>query len=461
MKVLLVSTYEMGHQPLGLAAAAAVLRARDHDVECLDLAVDPPEARVFQQADLIGISVPMHTAARLGIELARGIRRLNPRTHIVFYGLYATPLYERLMGSGLADSVIGGEYEIGLLALADRLAGGSLDQRVLPRGVGPLPLFDRQLYPVPDRRGLPGLDSYAHLRVDGELRLTGYVEASRGCAHSCTHCPLTPVYGGRLRLVQAETVLADIEQLIAAGARHITFGDPDWLNAVPHSLAIVKELHQRHSAVTFDATIKVEHLLEQSRLLPRLAELGCLFVTSAFESTDDGILRLLEKGHTRADLERALSAVGSAGIALRPTWVAFTPWTTAESFLDLLAFVEDNGLVNNVQPVQYALKLLLPPGSPLSDVIAGHGRLKPFDEAGLTFNWTNPDPRLEALQRELASVVEADAAPGGDGNATPYEVTFAKVKRAALKALAGIDAPASVAPQPLKQLPGLTEAWFC
>jgi radical SAM superfamily enzyme YgiQ (UPF0313 family) len=461
MKILLVSTYEMGHQPLGLAAAAAVLRAGDHDVECFDMAVDPPEARVFQQADLIGISVPMHTAARLGIELARGIRRLNPRTHIVFYGLYATPLYERLTRSGLADSVIGGEYEIGLLALANRLVGGSLDRRVLPRGVGPLPIFDRQLYPVPDRRGLPGLDSYAHLRVDGELRLAGYVEASRGCAHSCTHCPLTPVYGGRLRLVQAETVLADIEQLIAAGARHITFGDPDWLNAVPHSLAVVKELHQRHPAVTFDATIKVEHLLEQSRLLPRLAELGCLFITSAFESTDDAVLRLLEKGHTRADLERALSAVGSAGIALRPTWVAFTPWTTAESFLDLLAFVEDNGLVNNVQPVQYALKLLLPPGSPLIDVIAGHGRLEPFDEARLTFNWTNPDPRLEALQRELARVVEADAAPGADGTATLYEVTFAKVKRAALKALAGIDAPASVAPQPLKPVPGLTEAWFC
>ena len=461
MKILLVSTYEMGHQPLGLAAAAAVLRAGDHDVECFDMAVDPPEARVFQQADLIGISVPMHTAARLGIELARGIRRLNPRTHIVFYGLYATPLYERLTGSGLADSVIGGEYEIGLLALANRLVGGSLDRRVLPRGVGPLPIFDRQLYPVPDRRGLPGLDSYAHLRVDGELRIAGYVEASRGCAHSCTHCPLTPVYGGRLRLVQAETVLADIEQLIAAGARHITFGDPDWLNAVPHSLAVVKELHQRHPAVTFDATIKVEHLLEQSRLLPGLAELGCLFVTSAFESTDDAVLRLLEKGHTRADLERALSAVGSAGIALRPTWVAFTPWTTAESFLDLLGFVEDNGLVNNVQPVQYALKLLLPPGSPLIDVIAGHGRLEPFDEAGLTFNWTNPDPRLEALQRELARVVEADAAPGADGKAIPYEVTFAKVKRAALKALAGIDGPARVAPQPLKQVPGLTEAWFC
>ena len=461
LRILLVSTYEMGHQPLGLAAAAACLRADGHDVECLDAAVNPPEAWNLQNADMVGISVPMHTAARLGIELAGGVRRINPGAHIAFYGLYATPLFDRLTESSLADSVIGGEYEIGLSALASRLATGESESSVLARGVGRLPVFDRQSYLLPDRAGLPSLENYSHVRIDGELRLAGYVEASRGCAHTCTHCPLTPVYGGRLRLVQRETVLDDIDQLVELGARHITFGDPDWLNAVPNSLAIAEELHRRHASVTFDVTIKVEHLLSKASLLPHLADLGCIFITSAFESTDDEVLRLLEKGHTRRDLTAAIGAAAAAGIALRPTWMAFTPWTTAEGFLDILSFIETSGLVNNVQPVQYALSLLLPPGSPLVEVIDRQGLLQPFDEKGLTFGWNNPDPRLEPLRREIAQIVEADATPGLDGEAVSYEATFAKVKRAAQTALSGIDEPVTVAAQPLEAVPGLTEAWFC
>lgn len=459
MKTLLVSTYELGHQPLGLAAPAAALRAQGIEVDCLDLAVASPEVAAFRDADLVAISVPMHTAARLGVQLAQRLRRLNPSAHIAFYGLYATPLHDRLIGAGVADSVIGGEYETGLVALAAGLARGD-GTAGLP-GVGQEPLFERQRYAVPDRRGLPHLDDYAHLQVDGELRLAGYVEASRGCAHACTHCPLTPVYGGRLRLVQAETVLADAAQLIEAGARHLTFGDPDFFNALSHSLAIVEALHERHPALTFDATIKVEHLIEHAAVLARLRELGCLFITAAFESTEDPVLDLLEKGHSGADLERALALVAAAGIALRPTWVAFTPWTTAAGLLDLLAFVESHGLVNNVQPVQYALRLLLPPGSPLIEVLDGQGRLGPFDENGLTHTWESADRRLDALQVELATIVETAAAGTGLEGGEAYAVTFARVKRAALRALTGADEPASVAPQPREAVPGLTEAWFC
>ncbi len=459
MRVLLVSTYEMGHQPLCLASAAAALRARGHDVRCLDLAVGPVETDAFLATGLVAISVPMHTASRLGIELARRVRRLRPEVPIAFYGLYATPLYERLTGSGLADAVIGGEYEIGLGALADALAGGRRPSGLA--GVGAVPLFDRQSYPVPDRAGLPALDQYARLSLDGDLRLAGYVEASRGCAHTCAHCPITPVYGGRLRLVQKETVLADVDQLVAMGARHITFGDPDFLNAVPHSLAIVEEMRDRHPDLTFDATIKVEHLIEHADLLPRLRDLGCVFITSAFESTNDAMLGLLEKGHTRADLDRVLETARREAIVLRPTWVAFTPWTRVEDYAEMLSFIEEKGLVGHVQPVQYGLRLLLPPGSPLINTVRSHGRLGPFDDERLTYTWANPDERIDALQAEVSVIVERSLHREDCDDAEPYAKTFAKVKRAALRALTGRDTPVTIAAQPQKRVPGLTEAWFC
>ena len=134
--------------------------------------------------------------------------------------------------------------------------------------------------------------------------MVGYTEASRGCRHLCRHCPVVPIYNGQFRVVQPDVVLADIDAQVAAGARHITFGDPDFFNGPTHAMRIVEALHAAHPDVTYDVTIKVEHLLQHRDLLPRLADTGCAFVTSAVESIDDRVLRLLDKGHTRAGLLR-------------------------------------------------------------------------------------------------------------------------------------------------------------
>ena len=461
-RILLVSTYELGHQPIGLAAPAAALRAAGHEVRTLDLAVEAATPGVLRDVDLVAISIPMHTAARIGLEFARAVRAAAPRVTIACYGMYASPLHAQLTGGDRADLVIGGEYEGGLVALAARVARRVSGDAAVP-GAGAVPLLVRQRYAVPDRRHLPALDRYARVRrADGEHVAeypAGYVEASRGCAHSCTHCPITPVYGGALRLVQPETVLADIAQQVEAGARHVTFGDPDFLNAVPHSLAIVEALHARWPDLTYDATIKVEHLIEHAGLLPRLRAAGCIFVTSAFESCDDAILATLAKGHTRADLVTALAAAGAAGLPLRPTWVAFTPWTSLDDLIDILDFVTEQRLEGHVQAVQYGLRLLLPPGSPLVARLAAEGRLGPFDADGLTYTWRAVDPRVDALQATLAALVEEAAAEGDEAAATFERVRTAAYAAAGRGAPAARTAPDSTRVAPF--VPGLTESWFC
>jgi radical SAM superfamily enzyme YgiQ (UPF0313 family) len=66
---------------------------------------------------------------------------------------------------------------------------------------------------LPARELLPGLECYARVAMGGEERLVGYVEASHGCVHRCRPCPVPAVYDGRIRVVQAETVLRDVERL--------------------------------------------------------------------------------------------------------------------------------------------------------------------------------------------------------------------------------------------------------
>src|SRR3954454_11935105 len=240
MRGLLVSSYEKGHQPPPIAPPAAALLAAGQDVRCIDLAVEQWDPALVDWAERVAFSVPMHTAMRVAMLAAAAVRRRRPGLPVCFYGLYA-PVSRDLTVGRLADRVIAGEYEPALVAWAGGAPGGpELD-------------LGRGQFGVPARDLRPPLDRYARLAVGGEERLVGYVEASHGCVHMCRHCPVPTVYDGRIRIVQQDTVLSDVEQLVASGARHITFGDPDFLNGRKHSLAVTRAMHERFPDLTFDA----------------------------------------------------------------------------------------------------------------------------------------------------------------------------------------------------------------
>jgi radical SAM superfamily enzyme YgiQ (UPF0313 family) len=400
----------------------------------------------------------MHTALRVGVALLDRVRAVNPTCHVAFYGLYATLNADYLLGRGV-DSVIGGEVEMPLADLARILEAGGRTTASAPDGRRAVaPHLRRPDLPVPSRSQLPSLKTYAHLERGGRRELVAYVEASRGCLHRCRHCPIPPVYGGRFFAVPRAVVLADIRQQVAAGATHVTFGDPDFLNGPTHALRLARALHDEFPALTFDFTAKIEHLIRDAEHLGELGGLGCLFIVSAAESLSDSVLAHLDKGHTRADIATALHVTRAAGIALRPTWVAFTPWTTLADYRDMLDFIDAGDLVDQVEPVQYALRLLVPPGSLLLESPAMRPHLGPLEREAFAYRWTHPDPRMDALQ-SAASAVVSDAAQRGEDPA----LTFDRV-RALADEQAGDPRRPSIAgrlspdrPRPAR----LTEPWFC
>ena len=456
--ILLVSCYELGHQPLGLASPLGFLERAGFTPEALDIGVERFDREKTARARFVGISVPMHTALRLGVRVAEEVRRTNPGCHICFYGLYASLNADYLPGH-VADSVIGGEFETALGALVEALGG---DRAGAVEGVhrpGQLagPVLKRLQFPVPSRRGLTGLETYARLERDGARALVGYVEASRGCLHMCLHCPIPPVYGGRFFVVPKEIVLEDVRRLVRSGATHITFGDPDFLNGPGHSLAIVRAMHQEFPEITFDFTAKVEHILERRAIFPELGALGCVFMVSAVESLSDAVLANLEKGHTRADVYKASRIVRDAAIAFRPTWVAFTPWTTLDDYREILDFVEPEGLIDHVDPVQYTIRLLVPPGSALLKSQAMRPHLGPLVPEAFYYKWTHPDPRMDELHRAVGAAVEQAARDAEDPGATFY-----RVRELAETAAGRPPRPVGPVLRPERaRPPRLTEAWFC
>ena len=422
------------------------MRNAGAEVACLDLARQPIDEEAVRAADAVAFYLPMHTATRLAIPVIERTREINAAAHLCAYGLYAPVNAELLRKLGVR-TITGGEFEEALLTL------------VRP---GPAPLISlaRQRFLTPDRSGLPALEKYAQLVLPGgERRTVGYTEASRGCKHLCRHCPVVPVYQGHFRVVPRDIVMADIRGQVAAGAQHITFGDPDFFNGIGHAVELVKALHREFPRVTYDATIKVEHLLRHAERLPLLRETGCAFVVSAVESVDDYVLQhILDKGHTRADFVRVARMFREAGLVLAPTFVPFHPWMMLEGYADLLASIADLDLVDHVSPVQLTIRLLVPAGSRLLELPEARAAIGEFDEGALSYRWVHRDPRVDQLQRDLEATV-ARAVTAKEDRRTifrrAWEMTHAAMETRAPRLP---DVPPG---RPRVTIPYLTEPWYC
>jgi radical SAM superfamily enzyme YgiQ (UPF0313 family) len=470
-EVLLISCYELGHQPLGLASPLAFLELAGFAPASMDISIEAFNIEKVKHARFVGISVPMHTALCLGVRVAEQIRGINSSCHICFYGLYASLNAEYLL-ERFADSVIGGEFEKSLTDLIQSLAKedvadaltacelvSSVDiEGVSRRGRVAVPLLKRLPFAVPSRKELPPLQKYAQLERDGHRELAGYVETSRGCLHHCLHCPIPSVYHGRFFVVPKEIVLEDIRQLVQSGVTHLTFGDPDFLNGPGHSLRIARAAHQEFPQLTFDFTAKVEHLLKHRASLAEFAELGCLFVVSAFESMSNTVLANLEKGHSRDDIYAALEMFREIGMALRPTWIPFTPWTTLDDYIDILECLKVQSLVNNVDPVQYTIRLLIPPGSGLLHKLDIKSFLGAFDQTRFTYHWHHPDPRMDELHAQVSDSVEKMTHQNDDAASVfnrVCELAYAAHDRRSHSPI-----PPELIGQ-WSKVPRMTEPWFC
>ena len=458
MHTLLISTYDLGRQPFGLASAAAALEAHGLEVECLDLARQGLDASSVAGAGTVAFFLPMHTATRLAIPVIDRVRRLNPDARLCAYGLYA-PLNRELLQAHGVETILGGEFEDDLVRMVQApddagMTADSASTATTNDGVPRHPVA-RVTFRVPARDGLPPLSKYASLHVGADEYVTGYTEASRGCKHRCRHCPIVPVYDGRFRIVPRDVVLDDVRRQVAAGARHITFGDPDFLNGPRHATDLIRAFRGEFPGITYDVTIKIEHLLAQPAMLPLLRDTGCLFVTSAVESIDDRVLGLLEKGHTRADFETVVGLCRAAGLTLMPTFVAFTPWTTLAGYCELLQAIDAMDLVEHVSPVQLVIRLLIPRGSRLLEIDEVRAMVESYSTASLIYPWRHRAAEVDALQRRLEAIV-------GDRPMADRTEMFARVWDEAHAAAGQESARRAGRPRLARSaIPYLDEPWYC
>ncbi len=449
MKVVLISPYEIGRQPFALAQPAAWLKQDGFKVECIDLTNEYLDQSRLDGAQLVAIHLIMHAGARLATEVIPQIGALAPQAAVCIYGLYA-PVNDRYFRSLGCDFVFGGESEADLLALCRAIRDGTDTKGFVETRTN----LNKLNFLKPDRSGMPTLDQYSSLILsDGTKKTVGFVESSRGCKHLCRHCPVVPVYGGVFRVVPVDIVMDDIRQQMAAGAEHLSFGDPDFLNGPSHARRIIDRFQSEFPGVSWDATIKIEHLLKHDKVIETFADRNCLFITSAVESIESLVLDKLEKGHTGEDFYKALNRLRTLGIAMQPTFVPFTPWTTMDGYLQLLKKIVQLKLINSVTPVQLSIRLLLPQGSRLLESTDCDTWLGAFDSAMLGYQWSHPDPRVDELQQRVQDWVMY-----ADENDLDRETTFAGIWSTAHE-MCGPCPELNPGVQPVT--PQMSEPWYC
>ena len=415
-KVLLVSVYEGGYQPITLATAATALIDAGFEVDVLDTYTDSTLIeKKIQDPQLVVISLPLFDAVHPGIEIARQVREVNPLAHVTYIGQHATIQYSRLVGKH-GDSCIRGEWEKPLVALASRLSGREAYQETIP-GLGSLiqlsagedvkPLMSRDHFKVPTRSILPPLHKYPNLQIDrllGAKQIVGSTEMARGCHHTCAYCSVFAAYGGKVILVPEDIVVEDVRNLVSMGMTHLTFIDADWFNAKHHGIKILRRLHSEFPHLTYDITTRVDHILENPEYLREMDDLNVRIVTVALEFPDQKVLDAVNKEVTQQMTEDAIRFMKTTRMLLNPTFIMFNPWVNLEDIANFHEFVERAGLENIIDPIQYETRLSMYKGSPLLNLPSVQ-KLK-LIEHEFHVDWEHDDPRMDELYAMSVSPAE-------------------------------------------------------
>lgn len=462
MAVLIISTYDLGHQPQGPAELAGHLHAIGIDSQILDLSLtgqidaqlkrlsqsssqqldESPWQSLLSASDTLVIFLNMLTSAKMARELVNHIASFSERpSRLALSGLYA-----HLVGDQLDLSPFMDHYVHASSTPTDLLRW--IHPQVLESHLTPLPYRPR-------REILEPIGSYKRVEVGLRKLPTGYVETSVGCRHRCRHCPIPIVFDGKLRVHKVEDILQDVRRQVEEGAEHISIGDPDFMNAPIHSMKVLRLLHENFPGLTFDFTVKIEHILKHRGQWEEIRSLGCIYVVSAVESLSDTILAILDKGHSATDVEEAIDLLDDAGIGMHPSFLPFTPWTEVSDLIDILKFVYANSLDDTLEPVQLGIRLLVPPRSLLLSVPEMKEAITSYDADNFTYLWRFRNPVLEALQRRIAEIAQSAEAAGDS-----FAETFARIW-STTQEITGMPLSLPERKATKAERVSSTEAWFC
>ena len=428
MKILLTSFYDLGKQPKIIAEIVDRYNSSEIDFDFFDFSVEDQNIDL-ENYDVLGIYAPMHTATILSIEYIKDKKLPNK---MFTFGLYGSVLEDFNSSIRYIKDIESDELALFLEINDDH-------QFSLKNN-------------IPNRQIFPDISNYAHL-VDGSNNLiAGSVETTYGCKHSCTHCPVPISFNGSFKTYSLEKIVSDVENQVKQGAKHISFNDPDFFNGPIHALKILESLNEKFPSITYDSTIKVEHIIKYKKYFKELSSLNMVFVISAFETTNDLVLSILEKNHTSHDLNNSIEISQDFGIDIRPTWMPFSPWTELKDLSNIVKLIEKYELRETVDPIQLTIKLLIPKHSLIIKKPEINKYLGNYEKNSLSFKWKYENNDVEKLQSSLFDFILNNSELDDHKQYLGMVNIIEKCTDTKLLTNSSYD---------FKNVPKLSETWFC
>lgn len=443
--ILYVATYDLGHQPqFGAELLGAATSGRVTVVDAEKIPRDEV-VKAIRETDVLILSAPMYTGASVARDLLTACAWDLANTQTIVVGLYAEVLRDALTTAPVSG------LDMSRIVFSDTLDAPATLHLIETGEPSLAKRTARRRYLI-ERRDLIPLDSYRSVNYRGVKRPSGYLETTVGCRHRCRHCPIVPIFDGRIAINDSQAVVQDAKAQVTSGATHLSFGDPDFLNAPRHTLSILTEIHRHAPEVTFDFTTKISEIVANPGIWQELSHQGLIFVISAVESLSPLVLDRLDKQHLPSDVIRARDLLFGADIGLHPTFCPFTPWSKTSDLVDIASFVASSHLSDVVEPVQLSIELLTPPNSLL---LKDREFFGPYDPGRMGFPPLYSDNALPGLQQRLARI----AAQGAE-RAEDYSRTLAS-QIEVIQQVSGKPVPIEELTTPAPDPATVSEPWFC
>ncbi|MGB7054580.1 MAG: radical SAM protein [bacterium] len=387
--------------PLGLAYIAANLEKNGYSVRIVDFEVEEQTLTHWLELyhpRVLGISGTSHTRFE-SFRLATEAKAFNPEIITIYGGVHATFTADNtLQHIAEMDYVVCGEGEDATVALL-----GKLSERKEPKGVRGICYRkgDNLVHTKPVERIMPldkltrpayhllNMDQYsldmAFLGLSGISLLT-----SRGCFAKCSFCSASRMFGHKVTTHSAPRMLDEICFLFDKYMyRGVKIFDSTFTVKKQHVYEFCDEILSRRLDFPWECEIRIGTV--DRRMLERMREAGCYYVSFGVESGSQRVLDAMRKGITIQQAVEVLDLCADAGLR---TKVFFSFGHIGETIDDVektFRFIDQHA--GKISTLASGAGVRIYPGTYLEEY-ARKNNLLPDG-----FEWSQPydEPRLEGI----------------------------------------------------------------
>ncbi|MCZ2809095.1 MAG: radical SAM protein, partial [Candidatus Bathyarchaeota archaeon] len=224
---------------------------------------------------------------------------------------------------------------------------------------------------------------------------------SRGCPFQCSFCVTSRMVGKRFRARSPKSVVDELEWLKNEhGAEAFCFYDDALTLDRKRILEICEKIKKRKIGIPWDCQSRADNVSRE--IFGKMVDAGCQLVNFGVESGSPQLLKVMGKGTTVEQNEKAIRWAKEAGLLVATSMVIGYPGETIETLKETLDFLY------RVKPdVVYLCNATPYPGTALYDLIKDLGwkmseDWSKYDTVDFAFeNPSLPKEHVEKIRKEF------------------------------------------------------------